>query len=531
MLETRRSYKAMVVAPHHLAAEAGAEVLRYGGNAVEAMIAAAAAIAVAYPHMNGLGGDNFWLIHIPGFEPLAIQGCGRAASLATTQWYRDQSQSSIPSRGPLAALTVAGAVSGWNAAHKLSSRKLGGKFPLAALFGRAIQFAREGIAVTTSQSRNTASKWHELERISGFASTFATSGKPPACGERFCQPKIASTLEQLAQRGLEDFYRGDLARDIARDLEAAGSPLRLTDLENHDAALVKPLCLTIDGNTIYNLPPPTQGLASLLLLDIYWRSKAAHADGFDYVHRLVEATKRAFHVRNRFVTDPDFMATPAVAFLDQSYRESLASNLNPLRASPWPDIQPPGGDTVYLAATDESGCSVSFIQSIYWEFGSGVVLPGTGITWQNRGTSFSLEPDHYNKLLPGRLPFHTIQPAMACLADGRVLSYGTMGGEGQPQTQAAIFTRHVLYKHDLQASITAPRWLLGRTWGDETTSLKVESRFEDGLIEMLMAAGHRVERLGPYDELVGHAGAISRHRSGLLEGASDPRSDGAAVAL
>lgn len=521
----------MVVAPHHLAAEAGLEILRGGGNAIEAMIAAAAAICVAYPHMNGLGGDNFWLIHMPGSQPIAIQACGPAASLATTNWYRDRQQSSIPPRGPLAALTAAGAVSGWSSAYKLSARMLRGRFPLDALISPAIRLAREGIAVTTSQARNTASKWHQLHEVSGFVSTFAPSGRPPELGERFSQPRLASTLEHLVRSGFDDFYRGDLARSIARDLEAAGSPLRLADLEKHHAAFVEPLSLGVDGHTVYNLPPPTQGLASLLLLDLYGRVRAERAESFDHVHRLVEATKLAFAVRNRFVTDPGFMATPAASLLAPRFREELASKLSLERASPWPEVMQSGGDTVYLAASDRNGCSVSFIQSIYWEFGSGLVLPATGIVWQNRGTSFSLEPGHHNRLLPSRLPFHTIQPAMACLSDGRVVSYGTMGGEGQPQTQAAIFTRHVLYNQDLQASITAPRWLLGRTWGDETTSLKIESRFDDGLIKKLMAAGHQIERLGPYDEVVGHAGAISRHRDGLLEGACDPRSDGAAVAL
>jgi gamma-glutamyltranspeptidase/glutathione hydrolase len=170
---------------------------------------------------------------------------------------------------------------------------------------------------------------------------------------------------------------------------------------------------------------------------------------------------------------------------------------------------------------------VSFIQSIYWEFGSGVILPESGILWQNRGISFSLDDHHHNCLKPHRRPFHTIQPAMAVLDDGRLMAYGAMGGEGQPQTQAMIFTRHALFGQPLQEAVSAPRWLLGRTWGEETTSLKIEDRFDDDIIEALEAAGHQVERLGGYDEMMGHAGALVYHPSGLIEGASDPRSDGA----
>jgi gamma-glutamyltranspeptidase len=191
---------------------------------------------------------------------------------------------------------------------------------------------------------------------------------------------------------------------------------------------------------------------------------------------------------------------------------------------------PQQGDTVWLAATDRSGLSVSFIQSVYWEFGSGVVLPESGITWQNRGTSFSLVDTDLNRLQPGRLPFQTIQPAMAELNGGRLMSYGTMGGEGQPQTQAAVFTRYVLHGQELQPAVSAPRWLLGRTWGEETNNLKIESRFDPASIESLRKLDHDIRVVGPFEEIMGHAGAVVWHPDGLIEGASDPRSDGTVAA-
>jgi len=199
------------------------------------------------------------------------------------------------------------------------------------------------------------------------------------------------------------------------------------------------------------------------------------------------------------------------------------------RAAPWPDPAK-HGDTVWLAATDRSGLSVSFIQSVYWEFGSGVILPQTGITWQNRGTSFGLGDNDVNRLEPGRLPFHTIQPAMAQLSDGRLMSWGTMGGEGQPQTQAALFSRYVLHGQELQSAVTAPRWLLGRTWGEANNNLKIESRFDPAVIDALRKLGHDIQTVGPFEEIMGHAGAIVWHPDGLLEGASDPRSDGTVAA-
>jgi gamma-glutamyltranspeptidase len=517
----------MVTAPHHQAARAGLRVLDEGGNAIEAMVAAAAAIAVAYPHMNGLGGDNFWLIDIPGEAPIGIDACGAAAAKADIDVYHRQGFDTIPSRGPLAALTVAGAVSGWAQALDVSAR-LGGRLPLTRLLEDAVALARDGVPVTDTLHNNTTAKLPELKDVPGFADTFLVNGGAPARGARLRLPLLAATLEHLARAGLDDFYRGDLARGMARDLEAVGSPLSLADLEAHKALTVTPLSTEVAGHRVYNLPPPTQGLASLMLLGIFDRMGVTRAEGFDFVHGLVESTKQAFRVRDAYVSDPKYMTHSAESFLAPDKLDRMAAAIDRRRAAPWPDAAP-GGDTVWLAAMDSEGRSVSFIQSVYWEFGSGVVLPGTGITWQNRGISFSLDPKHHNCLKPVRRPFHTIQPALARLSDGRVMAYGTMGGEGQPQTQAAVFARHVLYGQDLQDAVTAPRWLLGRTWGTATTNLKLENRFDPALIEALRGAGHDVEIVGPYEEIMGHAGALVHYLDGLIEGASDPRSDGAAM--
>jgi len=530
MLETARSHRGMVTAPHHLAAQAGLRVLEDGGNAIEAMIAAASTIAVVYPHMNALGGDNVWLIHQPGTEVVGIDACGPAAAKADGGFYRDRGCAAVPSRGPLAALTVAGAVSGWSEALAVSAGDWGGALPLTRLLEDATFHARHGFAITRSQAVNTRAKLDDLSDAPGFAETFLADGAPPAEGERFRQPRLAETLEGLAERGLDDFYRGRLARAMAADLERVGSPLALADLERHRALRVRPLTVELAGHRVYNMPPPTQGLASLILLAVFHRLGVAEAEGFEFVHGLVEATKCAFRVRDRHVTDPAYMDVDPAAFLTTGAIDEMAATIDRDKAAPWPSAEP-GGDTVWLGAVDGEGRAVSFIQSIYWEFGSGVVLGDSGITWQNRGASFSLDQGHLNALKPGRRPFHTIQPALALLADGRTLVYGTMGGEGQPQTQAMIFIRHVLHGQDLQAAVTAPRWLLGRTWGAETTTLRVESRLDPAVVETLRQAGHEVDVVGPFDDVMGHAGALARHRSGLIEGAADPRGDGRAAAF
>ena len=236
-------------------------------------------------------------------------------------------------------------------------------------------------------------------------------------------------------------------------------------------------------------------------------------------------------MRDAKVTDPAYMSPDAAHYLSADRLDAMAAGIDPARAAPWPSPAP-GGDTVWLGAIDRDGNAVSFIQSIYWEFGSGVVLPGTGVAWQNRGVSFSLDPDHHNALRPHRRPFHTIQPAMAELGGWPThLVYGTMGGEGQPQTQAMIFARYALYGQDLQLAVTAPRWLLGRTWGEESTRLRIENRFAPEVIAALRDAGHDLLEVGAFEEVMGHAGAIAHHPSGLFEGATDPRSDGAVAAL
>ena len=529
MLNTTCAHGGMVCAPHHLATQAGLRVLQDGGNAIEAMVAAAAAITVVYPHMNALGGDNFWLIHVPGQPVRAIDACGGAAMKADPDFYRSQGCSEIPSRGPLSALTVAGAVSGWDAAL-MASRDLGGTMTLDRLFEDAIHHADHGIAVTRNLAGNIRDKVSELDGIHGFSEVYLPGGNPLPEASLLKQPRIAATLQGLSRTGLDDFYRGQLARSIVADLSRAGSPVSQGDLSRHKAIEPRPLSLDVAGHTVTNMPPPTQGLASLMLLGIYERLGIDAADTADHAHAIIEATKQAFRVRDTHVTDPAYMGVDPAEFLSGSTLDSLASGVDMSRAAPWPHGTT-GGDTVWLGAVDRMGRVVSFIQSIYWEFGSGIILDESGITWQNRGTSFSLDQSHHNVLCPGRRPFHTIQPAMAHLADGRVMSYGTMGGEGQPQTQAMIFSRHVMHGQDLQQSITGPRWLLGRTWGDASTSLRIEDRFERHLIDTLVERGHPVQVVGSFDEITGHAGALVRHADGLIEGASDPRSDGSVAGI
>lgn len=514
--------RGMVTAPHHLAAQSGLAVLREGGNAVEAMVAAAATIAVVYPHMNSIGGDGFWLISHRGREPVGIDACGRSAALATIDWYREKGLTTIPTRGPLAANTVAGAISGWQAA--LTEAK--GRLPVARLLDDARTLARDGVPVTQSQVGYTTRFLSELAPQPGFAPTFLRDGAPPTARSLQRFPALAATFDRLARAGLDDYYRGELAQSIAGSLTRLGSPVRAADLAQQQASVVTPLSVKLSVGTVYNLPPPTQGLASLLILAIYDRLRAGvSAESFAHVHGLVEATKQAFLIRNRHVTDPDRMTVAPADFLRDEAIARCAQAIDMARARPWPEPAV-HADTIWMGAADRDGCMVSYIQSVYWEFGSGVVLEESGINWQNRGASFSLDPASHVALAPGRKPFHTLNPPLARLDDGREMVYGNMGGDGQPQSQAAIFTRHAMYGHDLQQAISAPRWLLGRTWGDMSVSLKLEGRTDPAVVAALRAAGHDVELVDDYSDLVGHAGALVREPGGTIVGATDPRSDG-----
>jgi len=520
----------VVCAPHAAAVEDGRAILAEGGNAIEAMLAMAASIAAVYPHMNHIGGDGFWLIREPSGRLRALMGAGRAGAKATPRLYRDAGFDEIPARGPLAALTVPGAVAAWMLAQEAASAH-GGKLPLEVLLAPAIKHAREGYVVTRSQARLTTEKLPEMDKAIGFKKAFLIGDKVPDVGVILKQSALAETLDHLARVGLDDFYRGDIAREIAADLDRIDSPVTRADLKSFRATVDQPLAVATQAGMIHNSPPPTQGIASLIILGLFERLRITQADTFEYVHGIVEATKRAFRVRDRVVTDPDKITVDLNQYLSPAFLDAEAPKIDMRKAARWP-APVREGDTIWMGAADASGLVVSYIQSLYWEFGSGCVLPATGIIMQNRGASFSLDPKALNALVPGRRPFHTLNPALAVLKDGRIIAYGTMGGDGQPQSQAMVFTRYVTFRQPLERALDAPRWLLGRTWGSAHTNLRMESRFDGNLIDRLLAAGHDVAVLDDaYSDTMGHSGAVVLHPDGSLEGGHDPRADGGAAGI
>lgn len=516
-------------APHFKATEAGQKVLEQGGTAIEAMVAAAAAIAVVYPHMNGLGGDGFWLISEPNKTPIGIDASGKAAQNATLDAYKGYD--SIPARGGKAAITMAGAVAGWQEALSISE-SWQSPLPLKALLEYAILLAKQGSKVTESYVAASNKVFADLEPIQGF-SAFLKGGDSQEeriykVGDSLTLPALAKTLERLAEKGLDDFYHGEIAEKLAKDLETVGSPIRLADFHSYQAKQVTPLKVTTNAGTLYNLSAPTQGIASLLILALYDRLHTQGKTPTDMAHLLIESTKQAFIARNQYVTDESRLTADLEALLADESLEEMLKSISLDKAQPWPH-QAKHGDTIWMGACDSEGRMVSYIQSLYWEFGSGVVSPATGIVWNNRGSSFSLEKGSLQELGPNLKPFHTLNPAFAELKDGRRMSYGTMGGEGQPQTQAALFSRYVYHGFPLDKAISEGRWLLGRTWGDESHNLKIEQDFADEAADTLRARGHDLVIVDSCNELMGHAGAVVRLKNGDTLAATDPRSDGLAL--
>lgn len=530
--------RGMVSTPHTLASSAGLDALAGGGSAVDAAIAANAVLAVVYPHMAGLGGDGFWLIAGPGTDGVqALNASGPAARAATIQRYR-QHGTEIPARGPLAALTVPGAVDGWRLAHERH-----GRLNWAELFDAAISYARHGAPVSRSLADWLVTDLPILRQDPQMAKTFLPATDPQRDGAVLIQDDLARSLEELATEGARAFYEGSIAERITADLGLRGSPLRREDFAAYRAGWVQPISTTYRGYEVVQLPPNTQGFAALQILNLLEGfDVASWGEGTaDYYHHIVEAVKVAFADRDEWLTDPDFVDIPLDLLLDKGYADRRRDLIDPRRALEPGTVEPGvrrgdgaarrqhGGDTVYFTAVDADGMVVSSIQSIYHDFGAAVIGGDTGIILQNRGSSFSLDDRHPNRLEPGKRSSHTIIPAMLLDGGQPVLAFGSMGGEGQPQTQAAMLTRIIDFGYDVQQAIESPRWLMGRTWGTTSSDLRLESRIGDQVARELTRRGHPVRTDAAWSGSMGHAQAIRIHHDrGLLEGGADPRGDGAA---
>lgn len=522
---------AAVASPHYLATQAGQEIIKDGGHAVDAAIGMNAVLCVVYPHMAGLGGDLFSLIWTNETGKVdAINGSGKSGENATIDYYRNHGHEEIPERGPLAANTVPGTVDAWWEMHQKYGKK-----EWTSLFKYAIHYAENGYAVSQKFSGFLPEKQDVLELHEETRKIFLKDGNFLKEGDLFIQSDLAKSLKLIADEGPEVFYSGEIADKIIAGLEKHGGLLTKEDLKSHRSEWQEPLHTTYRDYEVYQVRPNTQGLAALIILNILdeFDLKELGDNTADYYHLMAEATKLAFLYRDEWVTDENHMKRKPEELIAKEIGKELARQIQFDRVSPALERQESlplfkeNKDTTYMCAVDAEGNACSLIQSIYHEFGSGFVPEGTGFILQNRGSFFELDPSHPNSLKPGKKTFHTIIPAMM-LKDGKpFMLYGSMGGEGQPQTQAAIATRVVDFGYNIQQAIEAPRWLHGKTWGEDSKTFKLESRISKEITDELDNRGQLVERVEDWDPSMGHAqGIVIDRQRGVLSAGADPRGDG-----
>lgn len=528
MSATVRARRGMVVCPHKLASQVGIKMLQQGGSAIDAAIATQAALGVVYPHMTGIGGDAFWLIYDAKTGALkGLNGSGRAAEKATQEFYTNQGCTEIPQRGPLGAIVVPGAVDSWHQAHQQF-----GRLSWETLLQPAIALAEDGYPATGSQVYWTRCDNPHFQQHSPMPCPFLPQGNIPKPGEILTNPDLAKTLRILAAEGASAFYHGAIAAQITDYLASVGGLLTQADFAAHHSDWVEPIQTTYRGYTVAELPPNSQGFTVLQMLNLVEPFDLQHIGHgtVDYYHLMVEVTKLAFVDRDRWLADPAFIDIPVQELISKDYSDRRRSLLQWEKTSPY-EAASIGGDTVYTAVVDDDGNAVSIIQSLYFDFGSTVVVPGTGFPLQNRGSSFALDPEHVNCLAPHKRPFHTLMPGMVFHPDGKLYYVlGTMGGEGQPQTQLALLTRSLDFSFEPQEAINQPRWLWGRTWGEAVSGLMLEGRIRQEIRQGLVERGHPITVAPDWTEKMGHAHIIRCcPETGEYQGGCDPRSDGAAI--
>jgi gamma-glutamyltranspeptidase / glutathione hydrolase len=529
-----------IIAPHGMAAtsqplvtQIALDILKKGGSAVDAAIAADAAIGLMEPVGSGIGGDIFAIVWDAEKGELAgLNGSGRAPALMTLEYFREHGIDKIPPFGPL-PVSVPGCVDGW---FELHGRY--GRLPMTEVLAPAIRYAREGFPVSEVIAYYMARNAAVLEKYPGFAATYMPGGRTPAKGEIFRNPRLADTLEAIAKGGRDAFYKGDIARRIDAYMTEQGGLLRYEDLAAHHSEWVTPVSTNYRGWDVYELPPNGQGIAALQMLNILegYDIKSMGFGSARYLHTLVEAKKLAFEDRARYYADMDFVEVPVARLISKDYAAERRKLISPDKAAssyPAGDAQLEDGDTIYMTTADSDGNMVSLIQSNYRGMGSGMTPGGLGFVLQDRAELFSLEEGHANVVEPGKRPFHTIIPAFV-MKDGKpLISFGVMGGSMQPQGHVQIIVNMVDFGMNLQEAGDAAR--INHTNSSQPTGevmtdggvLHLENGFSTEVRKALEAMGHT---LGPSDGSFGGYQAIMRDaKQGVYYGASEVRKDGQAA--
>ncbi len=516
--------RGIVAAPHYLAAEAGLELLKAGGNAVDAAIAASAMLQVVYPFVCGLGGDVFMLIYDSASGQLyGLNGSGRSPGMATIERYHELGYTSMPGSG-IHTITVPGCASGWEMAMKRF-----GASGLSPALAPAISYAEEGFAVGPDLVNALHAMTRRTDVHPSWHRHFLPDGTVPEVGSIVRYPTLARSLRAIATQGADVFYHGELAEQIAGFFAREGGLITSGDLAAHKSEWMTPLSVPFGDLTVFELPPNTQGITALQMLGLFNRLPAGATPlSPETVHLAVEAKKVAFADRAAYLTDPAWMSVAPETLIESGYLDQRSTLIDPEHAHYPIEAGNFRGDTVYMCAADRAGNVVSLIQSNYQGFGSGVVVDHTGIVLQNRGSYFSLDPSASNALAPSKRTLHTLIPSMA-LRNGRpAIVFGAMGGDGQAQTHLQVYSALAHYGLNIQQAIEMPRWLHESSVQRE--QLLLESRFPPATVERLRQLGHTIVEGDPWITAMGYAqGIVFDQKTGVMYGGSDPRAEGIAA--
>lgn len=523
----------MAATSQPLATQAALDILRAGGNAIDAAIAANAVLGLVEPTGNGIGGDLFAIVWSAKDARLfGLNASGRSPRSLTLDHFREQGLTSVPAHGPL-PVSVPGTVDGWFELHERF-----GTLPMSAILAPAIRHAREGFPVTELIAHYWERSVPILSEWPGFTEQMTIDGRAPRKGEVWRNPNLANTLERIAREGRDVFYRGDIARTIGDYMAANGGFLSAEDMAAHTSEWVEPVGTDYRGVTLWELPPNTQGIAANQILEILegYDLAAAGFGSYEHVHWFTEAKKLVFEDRAKYYADPDFCDAPIEGLVSEAYAAERRKLIDDARAARTVDAGNPAlyqGDTIYLATADAAGNMVSLIQSNYRGMGSGMTPTGLGFVLQDRGELFSLDEGHCNVYAPGKRPFHTIIPAFVTRDGAPWIAFGVMGGAMQPQGHAQIVMNLVDFGMNLQEAGDAPR--IHHTGSSEPTGsrmenggiLNLETGFPYETVRALMGAGHRIQfARGPYG---GYQAVLRDPDTGVLVGASESRKDGHAA--
>jgi gamma-glutamyltranspeptidase/glutathione hydrolase len=510
--------RAMCATSHPLATVAAIEQLKSGGNAIDAAIAAVAVLSVVEHPMTGIGGDCFAMIAKPGTKPVAFNASGRAPKAATPEWYAKQGISSIPVQSPH-AVTVPGAIDGWTRLMKDYGTK-----SLGDVLARAIEYAEGGFIVAPRVAYDWGKLTEKLSFHAGARQHLLPNGRPPKVGEKVRFPELGKTLRVIADKGRDAFYAGEIAADMVAELKELGGLHSIEDFANQTSSYVEPIRVGYRGADLYELPPNNQGIVALIMLRVLERLGGTGDDPLstERYHLMMEVGRQAYAMRDTFVADPDMVKVPVEHMLSDAVADEIARRIDrSKRIDLGPVPKPAGNDTTYLTVVDGNGMAVSFINSLFSAFGTGIVTRKSGIVLHNRGQGFVLDPKHLNCIAPGKRPMHTLVPAMAFKGDKPWLSFGVMGANFQPMGHAYVMTNMLDYGMDPQAALDHPRAFFE---GDE---IKIEDSMPKSVFDGLTAKGHKTV----YADSPWGGGQIVEMdpANGVLIGASDPRKDGMAA--